>query len=117
LTSVKFPLVGGFILATYLNASTGNMTLAVNATFPATQNLHAELGHPGEDHFIVTDATFLPCSNPHCPNTPFCRSKHDCDAGWNYDCFANGTIHFVNPPSQGSFVDGIVPPLLCTLAG
>ena len=122
LSRLALPRVGGFILATYRNASTGNMTLALNVTFPQEQNLHAGAGAgagaggKGEDHYVVTDARFVPCSAPDCPNNFYCRSKHDCDAGWAYDCFANGTIHYVHAPSQGSWLDGIVPPLLCTMA-
>ena len=116
LTSVALPLPGGFILATYRNATTGNFTLAINVTFPAEQNLHAGGAHPGPDLRILTDAALVPCADPHCPNAFFCRSKHDCDAGWSYDCFANGTIRILHAATQASWLDGIVPPLLCTMA-
>jgi len=114
LTRVALPLPGGFALRTYVNATTGLLTLNMNVTFPEHQGLHGTGHNP--DLYIVTDASFVPCAAPHCADNLFCRSKHDCDPGWSYDCFANGTIHFVEPPRQSGWVDGLTPPLLCSFA-
>ena len=74
-----------------------------------------------KDYYFHTGARMIPCtmnmgSPTACANIPHCRSKHDCDPGWGYECWSNGTIHTYNPQSQSVYFNGTVPPLICTLA-
>lgn len=73
------------------------------------------------DFYFHTGVPMIPCtmnrgSPTACANIPHCQSKHDCDPGWAYECWANGTIHTYDPPSQSLFWNGTVPALICTLA-
>jgi len=120
--SVTPPFPCGLSISLYLNTTnsteiadptpiSGGPTTVLRVSFAAPGFLVTE--GRGSNYYFVTAASFVPCSWPNCPGAVNQPKGYNGTQFLKWDCFGNGTVHVVSPPSQLSLPPGLAATWNC----
>lgn len=110
--SITPPMPAAFVAKRYRDAASGNDTLSIAFTDPGSY-VTATLGRTYPFYWqtaLPRGTSFVPCSWPDCPGQWPMPKGYKGPQSLKFDCFANGTIHYNNPPGDP------IPPMNCVFA-